>query len=57
MLKQGYYSYRLTRADGSTPDSEGSYYQTQNRYEAMVYYRSDGGRTWRLVGYRELDFR
>ena len=57
MLKQGYYSYRLTRADGSTPDSEGSYYQTQNRYEAMVYYRPDGGRTWRLVGYRELDFR
>lgn len=57
MLKQGYYSYRLTKPDGSTPHSEGSYYQTQNRYEALVYYRPDGGRTWRLVGYRELDFR
>ncbi len=57
MLKQGYYSYRLLTADGGTPQSEGSYYQTQNRYQALVYYKEPGGRTWRLVGYRALDFR
>ena len=57
MLKQGYYSYQLLTAEGGIPQSEGSYYQTQNRYQALVYYKEPGGRTWRLVGYRALDFR
>lgn len=57
MLKQGYYSYQLLDADGNIPPSEGSFFQTGNQYQAFVYYRGTGARTWRLVGYRGLEFR
>lgn len=57
MQKQGYYSYQLVSADGNIPPSEGSFFQTQNQYQALVYYKGTGARTWRLVGYRALDFR
>ena len=57
MQKQGYYSYQFVSEDGSNPSSEGSFFQTQNRYQAFVYYKGTGARTWRLVGYRALDFR
>ncbi len=54
-LKQGYYNYQYLAvgADGhATPvPSEGSFYQTENRYQALVYYRAPGDRTDRLVGY------
>lgn len=54
-LKQGYYSYRyLTlRSDGSLAPlpSEGNFYQTENTYQALVYYRPTGARTDRLVGF------
>ena len=42
---------------GGIPDSEGSFYQTENRYQALVYYKGPMDRTWRLVAYRALDFR
>ncbi len=58
LQKQGYYSYNylLRHPDGRTsiPPSEGSYYQTANRYQAYVYYKERGGRAWHLVGYRQL---
>lgn len=57
MQKQGYYSYQFTDADGNIPPSEGSFFQTENRYQALIYYKGTGARTWRLVGYRALDFR
>ena len=54
-LKQGYYSYQylLMQADGSLIPlpSEGCFYQTENDYQALVYYRGIGERTDRLVGY------
>lgn len=54
-LKQGYYNYQYLAMtpDGQTMPvpSEGSYYQTENRYQALVYYRAPGDRTDRLVGY------
>ena len=57
-LKQGYYSYQylLVRPDGSiTPmPTEGSYHQTENSYQALVYYKEQGGRTDRLVGYQQI---
>ena len=57
-LKQGYYSYQyvLKKADGSIVPvpSEGSYYQTENAYQAFVYYREQGGRTDELVGYAQI---
>ena len=57
MQKQGYYSYQYITPQGTTPSSEGSFYQTENRYQAFVYYQGIGERTWRLVGYRALVFR
>ena len=57
LQKQGYYSYHFLTADGRIPPSEGSFFQTQNRYQALVYYRAAGGRCWQLVGYRAIDFR
>jgi hypothetical protein len=57
LQKQGYYNYRFATADGRSAASEGNYFQTQNRYQAMVYYRGAGERSWRLVGYRGVDVR
>lgn len=57
-LKQGYYSYQylLRRPDGTIArvPTEGSFYQTENRYQALVYYRGTGERTDRLIGYNEI---
>lgn len=61
LQKQGYYSYQylLKNSDGTTaiPPTEGNFYQTENRYQAYVYYKGAGERTWRLVGYRQLEFK
>lgn len=57
LQKQGYYSYQYLLRNGGTnsiPPSEGSFFQTENRYQAYIYYRNTGERTWRLVGYRQL---
>ena len=60
-LKQGYYSYQylLMNADGTLRPlpSEGNFFQTENTYQAYVYFRGVGERTDRLVGYQEIDFR
>ena len=54
-LKQGYYSYQYLweKADGTLAPvpSEGNFFQTENLYQAFVYYRGSGERTDRLVGY------
>lgn len=59
MLKYGYYSYRYVglTADGHTtvPPTEGSFYQTRNTYQALVYYRAPTDRADRLVGVTRLD--
>lgn len=58
LQKQGYYSYQYLLSDDngrcSIPPSEGSFYETENRYQAYVYYKPVGGRTWQLVGYRQI---
>lgn len=58
LQKQGYYNYQyLQRTDDGQlyiPPTEGSFYQTENRYQGFVYYKGTGERTWRLVGYRQL---
>lgn len=58
-LKQGYYSYQylILHDDGSTSvvPSEGNFYQTRNSYQALIYYKEQGGRTDRLVGYAETE--
>lgn len=61
LQKQGYYNYQLLLADldGTTHPlpEEGSFYQTENKYEALVYYKGIGERTWHLVGFKETTFK
>ena len=58
LLKQGYYSYQylVLREDGTTMpvSSEGSFYQTANKYQVLVYYRGTGDRADRLLGFAEI---
>lgn len=60
-LKQGYYNYQyLARnVDGSVTflPSEGDFYQTENSYQLLVYFRGQGERTDRLVNYLNLSCR
>lgn len=57
-LKLGYYSYQylVKTADGRVvyPPFEGSFHETANTYQALIYYRPTGGRTDLLVGYASL---
>jgi len=57
LQKQGYYSYQYLTPSGGIPPSEGNFYETENRYQVMTYYKGTGARTWQLVAYRALDFR
>ena len=61
LQKQGYYSYQylLKDLDGTTHalPEEGSFAETENRYQALVYYKGTGERTWRLVGYQQIVFK
>ena len=61
LQKQGYYSYlyKLADAEGRTRilPEEGSFFETENRYQALVFYKPIGGRTWLLVGYQQVTLR
>ena len=57
LQKQGYYNYQFIDAAGNRAAEDGNFYQTGNRYQAMVYYKEMGGRYWRLTGYQTLLFR
>lgn len=61
LQKQGYYSYQylLRDNDGRTRHlpEEGSFFETENRYQAFVYYKGISERTWRLVGYQQIVLR
>lgn len=58
LQKQGYYSYQYLMQETSRSPRlapfEGNYYQTENKYQAYVYYRGTGERTWRLVAFSQL---
>ena len=58
LLKQGYYSfqYQWQLPDGrlKNPPSEGNFYQTENEYQAFVYFKGTGESTWRLAAYRKV---
>ncbi|WP_317163565.1 type IX secretion system plug protein [Mucilaginibacter aquatilis] len=56
-LKQGVYDYQYTSLNPATnkPDStpiEGSYFETENEYQLLVYYRPPGSRWEELVGFK-----
>lgn len=56
-LKQGYYSYIYVAKDANNPNSEalteqteGDYWETENDYTVLIYYRSLAGRHDELIG-------
>jgi hypothetical protein len=60
-LKQGFYSYSyLTKDEVNKNDfanaelTEGNYWETENNYTILVYYRPFGGRHDELVGLRQV---
>ncbi len=59
LLKQGYYDYQLRQPDadgkGSTLLTDGDFYETENEYTIYVYYRAQGERYDRLVGYSRIN--
>lgn len=60
LLKQGYYNYMygVVPRDGSTLDmdnTEGNWWETENDYTILVYYRPLGGRADELIGMRTLN--
>ncbi|MDB4921137.1 DUF5103 domain-containing protein [Mucilaginibacter sp.] len=58
-LKQGVYDYTYVWVDkAGKPDLnalEGSYFETENDYQLLVYYRPSGARWEELVGYKLLN--
>lgn len=56
LQKQGYYSYhylwQLPDGRKQFAPSEGSFYQTENRYQVLVYYRGINDNYWRLTAFR-----
>jgi hypothetical protein len=60
LLKQGVYDYEYIWVDkrSKTPDEvqfEGSYYETENDYQLLVYYQPPGARWQSLVGFRQIN--
>jgi hypothetical protein len=60
-LKQGFYSYQYaTTQQGdlqkkfSIADTEGSFWETENTYQVLVYYRTFGARADELIGYASI---
>jgi hypothetical protein len=54
LLKQGWYDYQYAFETSNGYDSdpiEGSFFETENEYEVLVYYRALGSRYDQLVGY------
>lgn len=61
LLKQGYYSYTYIAADKTNPekrtDLEGDYWETENNYTILMYYRSFTDRTDQLIGVNTINTR
>ena len=58
LQKLGYYNYQLLMYDldgiSHHMPEEGSFYQTENRYQGFVYFKGNGERSWRLLGFSEV---
>ncbi|MEW4924301.1 type IX secretion system plug protein domain-containing protein [Algibacter sp. 2305UL17-15] len=57
-LKQGFYNYKyvVVNADGTLDEGRisGNFWQTENNYKVLVYYRDLGGRYDRIIGFNEV---
>ncbi len=60
-MKQGYYSYTYILADKNGTDFtnplEGNYWETENNYTILVYYKSFTDRTDQLIGVGQINSR
>lgn len=60
-LKQGYYNYSYTLVDKNNPaqktDLEGNYWETENNYTILVYYKSFTDQTDQLIGVSKISTR
>lgn len=58
LQKLGYYSYQYLWIDNDGKahplPSEGNFYQTENHYQVLIYYKGTGMRTWQLVAFSQL---
>ena len=58
-LKQGFYNYKFVTVDiNGTIDEgaiSGNFWQTENNYKVLVYYRDLGARFDRLIGFGETN--
>ena len=61
-LKQGYYTYSFVTKDAANPNSiasneqtEGNYWETENNYTVLIYYRSLSGRHDELIGFSTIN--
>jgi hypothetical protein len=64
LLKQGYYTYTYVTKDNNVPNApadveqtDGNYWETENDYTILVYYRSFSDRSDQLVGVSTINSR
>lgn len=59
LLKQGYYDYAYITSDNGLHPSfeltEGNFWETENNYTILVYYRPLGGRADELIGFTRIN--
>lgn len=56
LLKQGFYNYKYVTLNNDTVNENaisGNFYQTENNYKVLVYYRDLGGRYDKIIGLGE----
>ena len=60
-MKQGYYAYTYLLEDENGVDNtnplEGNYWETENNYTVLVYYKSFSDRTDQLISVGEINSR
>lgn len=61
LLKQGYYNYSFIAVDKNDPSKktmlEGDYWETENSYTILMYYKAFSDRADQLIGVAQLDSR
>ncbi len=60
-MKQGYYNYQYILVNDASPSEkkvlEGDYWETENNYTVLIYYKSFTDRVDQLIGISEIDSR
>ena len=58
-MKQGFYNYKFVLSDGNSIDEKTiqvSFFQAENNYKVIVYFKPIGGLFYRAVGMGESNF-